>query len=93
MGWYEKKDTDLVFSDKGPKFDGEIEIRCPGPSPFKKLFLILRQEHMPTTGMFMEIACSDCAKWARANGAPGAKRFLHYFDTNGICVSNKVTTY
>jgi hypothetical protein len=80
------------FSEKGPAFieDG-IEIRCPGK--FNKLFLILRQEHMPTEGMYMEIACADCAKWARANGAPSTKRFLHYYDSTGKCISNKVTTY
>lgn len=70
-----------------------IEIRCPGPSSFNKLFLILRQEHMPEPGMLMEIACSDCAKWARANGVPGAKRVLHYYDTAGKCVTSKVTAY
>lgn len=65
-----------------------IEIRC--PNKFRKLFLILRQEHMPQAGMLMEIACADCAKWARANGAPGTHRFLHYYDSSGICVANKV---
>jgi hypothetical protein len=73
--------------------ENAIEIRCPGPSPFKKLFLVLLQEHMPQDGMYMEIACADCAKWARAHGAPGAKRFLHYYDATGKCVSNKVTAY
>lgn len=68
-----------------------IEIRCPGK--FKKLFLVLRQEHMPEPGMFMEIACADCAKWARANGAPGVKRALHYYDATGTCVTSKVTAY
>lgn len=48
---------------------------------------------MPESGMYMEIACADCAKWARAHGSPGAKRFLHYFDATGTCVSNKVTAY
>lgn len=67
-----------------------IEIRCPGK--FKKLFLVLLQEYMPQQGMLMEIACGDCVKWARANGAPGAKRFLHYYDSSGKCVANKVTT-
>ncbi len=71
--------------------EGGIEIRCPGK--FNKLFLILRQEHMPQPGMYMEIACADCAKWARANGAPETKRFLHYYDTTGKCISNKVTVY
>lgn len=73
--------------------DNSVEIRCPGPSPFNKLFLILRQEHLPESGMFMEIACSDCAKWARAHGAPGAKRVLHYYDASGACVTSKVTAY
>lgn len=73
--------------------DNSIEIRCPGPSPFKKLFLILRQEYMPEPGMLMEIACSDCAKWARLNGAPGAKRVLHYYDTTGKCIISKTTAY
>lgn len=79
------------FSEKGPAWiEGGIEIRCPGK--FNKLFLILKQEHLPQNGMFMEIACADCAKWARANGAPGAKRFLHYYDSTGTCINNKVTT-
>lgn len=73
--------------------ENAIEIRCSGPSEFKKLFLVLRQEHMPAEGMFMEIACADCAKWARAHGSPGVKRFLHYYDSTGKCVSNKVTAY
>lgn len=73
--------------------EGITEIRCPGPAPFKKLFLVLRQEHMPQPGMYMEIACADCAKWARENGAPGVKRFLHYYDATGKCVHNKVTAY
>jgi hypothetical protein len=73
--------------------DGRVEIRCPGPAPFKKLFLVLKQEHAPQEGMYMEIACADCAKWARENGAPAAKRFLHYYDSTGKCVSNKVTAY
>lgn len=68
-----------------------VEIRCPGK--FQKLFLVLRREYMPVDGMYMEIACADCVKWARANGAPSAKRFLHYYDTSGTCVSNRVTTY
>jgi hypothetical protein len=82
------------FSERDPVYvkDG-IEIRCPGPSPFKKLFLVLIQDHMPQEGMFMEIACADCAKWARLHGAPGAKRFLHYYDSTGTCVTNKVTTF
>jgi hypothetical protein len=67
-----------------------VEIRCPGS--FKKLFLVLKKEHMPTEGMYMEIACADCAKWSRTHGAPGTKRFLHYYDTYGNCVYNKVTT-
>ena len=65
-----------------------IEIRCPGK--FKKLFLVLRQEHMPQAGMLMEIACADCVKFARANGAPGAARALHYYDTSGTCVYTKL---
>ena len=71
--------------------ENAIEIRCPGK--FNKLFLILRQEHLPQDGMYMEIACADCVKWARANGAPGAKRVLHYYDTTGKCVTSKVTAY
>lgn len=74
---------------KIPK-DG-VEIRCPGK--FKKLFLVLKKEHMPIEGMFMEIACADCAKMARASGYTGVKRFLHYYDSEGNCVSNKVTAY
>lgn len=80
------------FSETGPAWTSEgIEIRCPGK--FRKLFLVLKQEHMPTEGMYMEIACGDCAKWARENGSPSTKRFLHYYDGTGSCVSNKVTTY
>ena len=80
-----------AFSEKGPVFvkDG-IEIRCPGK--FKKLFLVLLQDHMPEPGTYMEIACADCAKWARANGAPGTKRLLHYYDTTGKCVASKATS-
>lgn len=69
--------------------ENSIEIRCPGK--FKKLFLVLKQEHLPTEGMFMEIACADCAKEARESGA-AVKRFLHYYDASGTCVSNKVTS-
>lgn len=79
--------NDLVIPGNG------IEIRCPGPSPFKKLFLVLLQEHMPEQGMLMEIACADCAKWFRSNGAPGAKRALHYYDSSGEFVQTKITTY
>ena len=66
-----------------------IEIRCPGK--FKKLFLILRQEHLPTEGMFMEIACADCAKEAKTKGVNNVKRALHYFDGTGKCVSTKLS--
>lgn len=65
-----------------------IEIRCPGK--FKKLFLVLRQEHMPQQGMLMEIACSDCAKQERSYGTPGVGRYLHYYDSTGKCVANKI---
>lgn len=68
--------------------EGRTEIRCPGK--FNKLFLVLRKEHMPADGMYMEIACADCAKLARANGQPNTRRFLHYYDTNGNCVGNKL---
>jgi hypothetical protein len=71
--------------------EDSVEIRCPGK--FKKLFLVLKREYMPEKGMYMEIACADCAKLARANGQPSTKRFLHYYDTDGNCVSNKVTAY
>lgn len=78
------------FREKGPVWiaDG-IEIRCPGK--FKKLFLILRQEHLPTEGMFMEIACADCTKEAKAAGAINVKRALHYFDGTGKCVTTKLS--
>lgn len=66
-----------------------IEIRCPGK--FKKLFLILRQEHLPAEGMFMEIACADCAKEARAEGVVNIKRALHYYDGTGKCVTTKLS--
>ena len=68
-----------------------VEIRCPGK--FQKLFLVLRKEHMPPAGMYMEIACADCAKAARVYSQPNIKRFLHYYDTDGNCVANKMTTY
>lgn len=71
--------------------EDSVEIRCPGK--FQKLFLVLRREYMPVDGMYMEIACSDCAKMARANGQPNTKRFLHYYDADGNCVANKMTTY
>jgi hypothetical protein len=76
------------MTDKIKIPENAIEIRCPGK--FNKLFLILRQEHMPEDGMLMEIACADCAKWARSNGAPGTGRFLHYYNSAGECVANKV---
>jgi hypothetical protein len=71
--------------------EDSVEIRCPGR--FKKLFLVLKKEHMPIEGMYMEIACADCAKFAREHGAPGVKRFLHYYDSEGNCVNNVVTAY
>lgn len=71
--------------------EDSVEIRCPGK--FQKLFLVLRREHMPAPGMYMEIACADCAKDARANGQPNTKRFLHYYDTDGNCVINKLTAF
>lgn len=71
-----------------PKVD--IEIRCPGK--FKKLFLILKQEYMPTSGTFMEIACADCAKEVKSSGRENVKRVLHYYDGTGNCVSTKVMT-
>jgi len=90
----ENKQNVSCFGEKSPAhIEGGIEIRCPGPSAFKKLFLVLIQDHMPQPGMLMEVACADCAKWARANGAPGTKRFFHYYDSAGVCVNNKVTAY
>ncbi len=78
------------FSGKGPAYiAGGIEIRCPGK--FKKLFLILKQEHMPTTGTFMEIACADCTKEAKYAGIANIKRVLHYFDGTGKCVTSQMT--
>ena len=70
----------------------KVEIRCPNPNLFNKLFLVLLKEHMPENDMYMEIACSDCAKWARANGGPGVFRVLHYYDTDGNCVNTKAVT-
>jgi hypothetical protein len=64
-----------------------IDIRCPGR--FNKLFLILVQEHLPQPGMFMEIACADCAKDARKIN-PKVTRALHYYDTSGTCVNTKL---
>ncbi len=69
--------------------EGRTEIRCPGK--FKKLFLVLRQEHLPTNGMFMEISCADCTKEAKAAGAINVKRALHYFDGTGNCVTTKLS--
>lgn len=65
----------------------KIDIRCPGR--FNKLFLILVQEQMPDPGMFMEIACADCAKDARKQ-EPRVVRALHYYDTSGTCVNTKL---
>jgi hypothetical protein len=67
--------------------EGRIEIRCPGK--FKKLFLVLRQEHMPQEDMLMEIACADCAREAKAAGFIKVVRVLHYYDTSGSCVTTK----
>ncbi len=67
-----------------------IEIRCPGK--FKKLFLVLLREHLPPEGMYMEIACADCAKEARNQGVSDTKRILHYYDGYGDCVSTKLIT-
>jgi hypothetical protein len=66
-----------------------IEIRCPGK--FKKLFLVLRQEHMPQPGMLMEIACADCVKDYRRVD-PTVKRALHYYDAHGVCVHTKLVS-
>lgn len=82
-----------MFPNEGESIviaEGRTEIRCPGK--FNKLFLVLRQEYMPQPGMLMEIACADCAKFARANGAPEARRVLHYYDAKGTCVTSKVTS-
>jgi len=79
------KPTELIFSENESR--NSIEIRCPGK--FKKLFLILLQEHMPQQGMLMEIACADCAKEFRKID-PTIKRALHYYDTAGICVHTKL---
>jgi len=67
--------------------EASIEVRCPGR--FKKLFLVLKQEHMPQSGMYMEIACADCAKDARKND-PHVLRALHYYDTSGKCVHTRL---
>lgn len=76
------------FSEKGPVWvAGGIEIRCPGK--FKKLFLVLLREHLPQEGMYMEIACSDCARMERAEGTK-LSRVLHYYDTSGNCVDTKI---
>lgn len=90
MSWLENRQGNLIFSEQDPAWiRGGIEIRCPGK--FKKLFLILKQEYMPATGMFMEIACADCAKEARAEGVTNVKRALHYYDGAGKCVSTKLS--
>jgi hypothetical protein len=91
MGWSKKLDGQLVFSERDPSWiQGGVEVRCPGK--FKKLFLMLKQEHMPEQGMFMEIACADCAKEARTEGLVNVKRALHYYDGSGNCVSTKIVT-
>jgi hypothetical protein len=78
----------LIFSERDPAWATKgIEIRCPGK--FRKLFLILLQEHMPQSGMLMEIACGDCAKEYKQI-QPGVKRALHYYDASGTCVHTKV---
>jgi hypothetical protein len=66
---------------------GSIEIRCPGR--FRKLFLVLKRDTMPQPGMYMEIACADCAKDARRD-YPNTARILHYYDTSGNCVKTKL---
>lgn len=66
-----------------------IEIRCPGK--FHKLFLVLRRDVMPQPGMYMEIACADCAKDVRKE-VPETIRVLHYYDTAGNCVKTKLVT-
>lgn len=92
MGWYKNSDGQLSFSENAkdwpPYIKGGIEIRCPGK--FKKLFLVLKQEHLPSTGTFMEIACADCAKEAKAAGVGKLKRALHYYDGLGNCVTTKI---
>ena len=88
MGWYRKADDSLIFSQRDPAWvEGGIEIRCPGR--FNKLFLILLNDHMPEPGMFMEIACADCAKDARKQN-PKVTRALHYYNTSGTCVNTKI---
>lgn len=77
--WYE--------GDKVVIAEGRTEVRCPGR--FKKLFLVLRQEHMPQSGMLMEIACADCAKDARKID-PKVTRALHYYNASGTCVNTKL---
>lgn len=64
-----------------------IEVRCPGK--FKKLFLVLKQEHLPTEGMYMEIACADCARDERKSNYK-VSRVLHYYSTLGECVKTKI---
>lgn len=89
MGWHKNTKQDLIFSDEWhpAQVKGGIEIRCPGK--FNKLFLILLSEHMPQPGMYMEVACADCAKEAR-RVKPEVTRALHYYDTSGVCVGTKI---
>lgn len=64
-----------------------IEVRCPGK--FRKLFLVLKQEHLPSEGMYMEIACADCARDERKLNFR-VNRVLHYYSTTGKCVKTKI---
>ncbi len=61
------------------------EIRC--PVGFRKLFL--RLQGKPITyveGVFMELACSDCARDARQQGR-SVRRVLHRYNILGEHVS------
>lgn len=65
-----------------------VEIRC--PDRFRKLFLVLTSEFLPTEGSYMEIACYDCARDKRKNGEPVVSVF-HYYDSAGkYVVSHKI---
>ncbi len=57
------------------------EIRC--PVGFRKLFLRLQGQPINyVEGVFMELACSDCAREARQQGR-SVRRVLHRYNILG----------
>ena len=65
-----------------------VEIRCPGL--FRKLFLVLTSEFLPTEGSYMEVSCYDCAREKKKAGEPVVSVF-HYYDSAGKHVGSHKT--